>query len=114
MFSLRDALVHNHLWIQEISGDDFEPVQLPSFLETRYGDKKFQTIVDPTCGKSKRLGLNLNPTQVGRGDMRAALMVTAAAGVELELHAQVGLGFNTHDAPFLGEQRTFYEVAEMF
>ena len=104
-------MVHNHLWIQEISGETFEPTSFPVFLIESYGDKKYHEAVDG-AGRNKQLRLNVNPTSVDTHDVRRVLRVVAAAGMVLEMKVQNGLGFTSHDAPFRGELRTFLEVAE--
>jgi hypothetical protein len=114
VFSLRDALVHNHLWIQGISAETFEPTSLPSFLSEWYGDRKYYEAVNVQAGRTKQLGLNVNPTSVDTGDVRRVLRAVADAGMALEMKVQEGLGFTSQDAPFRGKQRTFLDVTEMF
>lgn len=114
VFSLRKALVHNHLWVQEISADTFEPTNLPVFLTEWYGDKNYRKVVDTEAGRSLRLDLNMTPTSVDTGDVRKVLLAVADAGMALEMKVGVQLGFSSYDAPFRGKLRTFLDVAEMF
>ena len=73
VFVIRDILAHNHLW--EMS---FLPVagQGMKFIESNKkngGDKKYINRVDSSSKLTKKLGLNIIPTEIGMLDAKAVI-----------------------------------------
>ncbi len=69
LFVTRDVIAHNHLWETRFVWDDQAGMRLISTqLETGYGDKKFERVIDLKERKTKNLGINLFPTRICRQD----------------------------------------------
>lgn len=69
VFIVRDALVHNHLWEIDYSlDDDLGRKLINAQKEHSCGDHKYNKHVDLTSQKTTRLGLNVNPSRIGKKD----------------------------------------------
>jgi hypothetical protein len=78
VFVLRDALVHNHLWVVGYAPDGSDIVVLEANLAApHFGDAKYRGAVRD--GRTVNLGLTVVPTQVNRADAAKVLAVVARA-----------------------------------
>lgn len=73
LFVIRDILMHNHLWEVSIDRNPNGDMSLRSSNRRSSGDRKYAENVDASTGKTKRLGLNTNPANVGQKDARTVL-----------------------------------------
>jgi len=74
IFVLRDTLVHNHLWMIQLSWDEKAGMKLHGAEKAAFcGDKKYEKYVDFKTRKTKKLGLNVVPTRVCNTDYKVVL-----------------------------------------
>ena len=74
LFVARDVLAHNHVWDLALRWGSGSVVDNLRRRLLRGGDKKYQEVV-LSAGRTRRLGLQVVPTFVGRQDAAAALTV---------------------------------------
>jgi hypothetical protein len=74
IFVFRDAVAHGHLYVDEVSLDETEGMRLHlPRLVGGYGSGKHKQSVDPLTRTTKRLGLHMFPTRIGRSDVLTVL-----------------------------------------
>lgn len=79
VFVIRDVVVHNHLWEEKIywDGEGHLKFTAPPKKKDGYGDKKYKKNVDQEVRKTKKLGLNIVPTRIGKRDALIVLRTVA-------------------------------------
>ncbi len=87
VMSVRDAIVHNHLWTAKVrsnqKGDlvfDAEPI----LSRDEYGDNKFWDVMDPSTRQTRSLQINLFPARIWRADAYKVLRVVIRAMKSLQ------------------------------
>jgi hypothetical protein len=74
MYSIRDVILHNHIWEAVLSDEDqLKIAGLPKLNEQLYGDKKYDRVRDRNTNTSRLLKLNLIPTKIWREDARTVI-----------------------------------------
>ncbi|MFH1312083.1 MAG: hypothetical protein ABIJ00_02545 [Candidatus Eisenbacteria bacterium] len=87
LFVVRDVVAHNHIWDARIAYAPDGSMKLVSATrDPAYGDAKFARVIDPSSRKTKKLGINLFPTRIGRED--AIIVLKNAKDFLLLLEAQ--------------------------
>ena len=81
VFTVREAIVHNHVWIALI---DWDKGNIPKFVKRPifhegYGDKRFREVLDRETLCSRRLTLNLVPSRIWRHDVYIVLKIVGEA-----------------------------------
>jgi len=77
LFVVRDVLAHNHRWDATVYYDQAGSMKFASAeLARGYGDAKFRDSVVIETRTTRKLGLNVFPTRVGRSDVTIALKET--------------------------------------
>ena len=108
IFLLRNVVVHNHIWHLDVSNYEAElrtvstPQELGFQTNKHYGD-----IVHVASRKTRRLGLNINPTAVDRGDVLAVFRIVWAT---LEFMNRKSFG----DTPLAGRSVSFFSKFRQF
>ena len=78
VFTVRDAIAHNHLWLTSVIRSRPNSVRLnKTELVPGSGDKRFQSVLNKKTYKTKILKLNLRPTSLCRRDVSTVLAVTS-------------------------------------
>jgi len=75
IFTVRDAIVHNHIWEAEVGWDEDGRLQFLREPQLRkgYGLGEFHRILDRTSRKTKKLGVNLFPPRIWHRDAAIVL-----------------------------------------
>lgn len=74
LITVRDVVAHNHIWECKTQ-DDLSGLKLVSeFVKFSGGNKRFSRVVDEETLKTRKLGINIIPTRIWRGDARKVLV----------------------------------------
>jgi hypothetical protein len=97
VFTVRDLIAHNHLWLSSVTLSPPNSVRLNrTGLVPGSGDKRFKSILNKKTYKTKVLKLNLRPTSLCRRDVSTVLTVTSNVLFYLEskdpAHASIVTG----------------------
>jgi hypothetical protein len=110
IFVVRDAIAHAHLWKAKITWEQNDlrfhapPVRLPG-----YGDKKFETLVDPDSRTTRELKLDVFPTRIHRRTAIIALKECAEALHFLEERNRHFVYLTPQHVLFAGKFTVFYK-----
>jgi len=86
IFTIRDVIVHNHLWTADVKWDESLDLVFSSkpVLEEGYGNERFRKVLDSGTRLSSQLQLNLFPSRIWRRDAYKVLEVVTEALMSLE------------------------------
>jgi hypothetical protein len=77
MITVRDTIVHNHLWEAEVYWDENHQLKFksPPKLVEGFGNKRLRRVLNPKTRQSRKLNLNLYPLRIWRADAYTSLRV---------------------------------------
>ncbi len=77
IFTIRDVILHSHIYEinAEFTRTDWKMIELKRTKLQEYGDKKFKDLVDTDKLKTKLLGMNVLPTNIGFEELFLVLFV---------------------------------------
>ena len=76
LFTLRDAITHNHIWKMSFRYDEnYNEIDIQKELLSDYGNQRFFRIVDMVQRETKKLGLRIIPIRVGCKEVKIAFNV---------------------------------------
>lgn len=65
LFVVRDAIVHNHVWVARFTLDEEDGMKLvEANLRKNYGDGKFTSVMDKRSRTTRQLRINVFPTRI--------------------------------------------------
>lgn len=113
-FAVRDAVIHNHVWKAFVT--DYPNGRLKFWgkprLRTGYGDLKFDRVRRRGTRLTRRLGLNLFPTRIGRSDALLVVKTVVRALTAIENRRREYFPFSEADFYFRGAYRTLPTIAD--
>jgi hypothetical protein len=112
IFSIRDAIVHNHLWNADVGWDsegNLVFVTEPQ-LQEGFGNKRFQRVLQESSQRTKVLELNLLPSRIWRYDAYSVLEYVYKLLLKIENIDRNYFYISPHHFEFRGELLPIDEV----
>ena len=114
VFAVRDAIVHNHLWKARTFWDANGSLKFkepPQLLEG-YGDGRLRRVMNPSSRVSYRLGLNLFPERIWRGDAYIILKTVGRALEKLERMKREYFYISAMHFQFRGQDLSLHNILD--
>jgi hypothetical protein len=110
VFTVRDVIVHNHVWEAQIYWDRGQGMRFiePTKLREGYGNNRFMQVMEPVTRLSQHLKLNLFPSRIWRQDAYLVLKTVGQALRTLEKSGHIRL--DSVFCEFRGRELTFSEA----
>lgn len=115
VIAIRDAIIHNHLWISDVYWDENYQLRFrtaPNLVEG-FGNARLRRVMDVKTRQSKRLKLNLYPLRIWRADAYTSLRVVATALNALESIDRNYFCITNQYFTFRGNSHTLKQVVEI-
>ena len=111
VLAVRNAVAHSHVWEGEIDSRTMRWTDGPRLIEDRFGDKRHTRITDGGL-VTKRLGMNVLPTKIGRTDVSVAVTTLDELWAALASCPESAFFITLHDhwfVKFRGDYMPFCE-----